>query len=102
MSDTRDSGWILNAPRIVLGLKVPRDKAGKYEIDTQFGIPVTHLKVEKHNRDGSVTGNKVRLILGEDALFRELSREEANGKSYMDYTSEREPGEDLELFQEEL
>lgn len=72
LSDVRDSNWITATARIVMSIKRPKDSKGKPE-----GHSI--LKIEKHNRDGSVIGKQIKLVVNPHGLLSEAAREDANG-----------------------
>lgn len=69
LADVRDSNWITSAARIVLSIKRPKDNAGK-------PLGYSYLKIEKHNREGSVIGNQIRLVVNSKGLLGEVSKDE--------------------------
>jgi len=70
LGDLRDSGWIANAPDVVLLVWRELDKHTKEPTD------ISILKIAKHRRKGKAKNRKVELVMNDRGLLEELGHKE--------------------------
>ncbi len=70
LGDLRDSGWIANAPDVVLLVWRVLDKHTKEPTD------ISILKIAKHRRKGKAKNRKIELVMNDRGLLEELGHKE--------------------------